>query len=62
MIFVIPFLKLGIRTSAIAITVLLIMTNVFWIGVALVGKDVMEKYKIWPKIKKWFRKYFLKKE
>ena len=55
-IFVIPFLKLGIKISAILITVLLIATNAFWIGVFLLGKEYAEKFKIIPKLKKWFQK------
>ena len=56
MIFVIPFLKLGLKTSAIAITILLIGTNVFWFGAILLGKEIIQKYQVWPKIKRWFGK------
>ena len=57
LIFLIPFLHLGIKISAIAITALLIATNIFYIGVALVGKDLVERYNIWHKIKNWFHKF-----
>jgi len=56
MIIAIPFLKLGLKTSAIAIAILLAGTNVFWIGAILVGKELMQKYNVWPKIKNWFTK------
>jgi predicted membrane protein len=54
MIFVIPFLKLGVKLSAILITALLIGTNAFWVGLFLVGKEFAEKFKIKAKLKKWF--------
>ena len=56
LIFLIPFLHLGVKKSAIIITALLIGTNIFYIGVALVGKELIERYNIWPRIKKLFRK------
>jgi hypothetical protein len=61
LIILIPFLKLGLKTSAIAITILLIGTNVFYIGAFLVGKELMQKYNVWPKIKSRFRKSIQKK-
>jgi predicted membrane channel-forming protein YqfA (hemolysin III family) len=61
MIILIPFLKLGLKTSAIAITILLIGTNVFYIGAFLVGKELMQKYNVWPKIKSRFHKSIKKK-
>jgi predicted membrane protein len=54
MIFVIPFLKLGVKLSAILITALLIGTNAFWIGLFLVGKEYAEKFQVRAKLKKWF--------
>jgi hypothetical protein len=53
-IFVIPFLKLGIRNSAMLITGLLIATNLFWVGIFLVGKEYARKFQIMAKLKKWF--------
>lgn len=56
MIFIIPFLKLGIRLSAILITILLIGTNAFWIGVFLVGKEYAKKFQVMARLKKLFRR------
>jgi hypothetical protein len=56
LIILIPFLKLGVKTSAAVIAILLIGTNVFWVGAALVGKELVQKYNIWPRIRSWFRK------
>jgi hypothetical protein len=55
MIFVIPFLKLGVKLSAILITILLIGTNAFYVGLFLLGKEYAEKFKIRARLKKWFR-------
>jgi predicted membrane protein len=55
MIFIIPFLKLGVRLSAILIAALLIGTNAFWIGLFLVGKEYAKKFQVKAKLKKWFR-------
>ena len=55
-IFIIPFLKLGVKLSAILITVLLIATNAFWLGVFLVGKEYAKKFQIRDKLKKWFHR------
>jgi hypothetical protein len=55
-IFVIPFLKLGVRLSAILITALLIGTNAFWIGIFLVGKEYAKKFQVRAKLKKWFHR------
>ena len=54
MIFVIQFLKLGVRLSAILIAALLIGTNAFWIGIFLVGKEYAKKIHVLAKLKKWF--------
>jgi len=56
MIFVIPFLKLGIKLSAILISALLIGTNAFWIGVFLLGKEYAKKFNVVAKLKAWFRR------
>jgi predicted membrane protein len=55
-IFVIPFLKLGVKLSAILITVLLIATNAFWLGVFLVGKEYAKKFKVGDRLRKWFHR------
>ncbi|MFA5972780.1 MAG: transporter suffix domain-containing protein [Lentimicrobiaceae bacterium] len=56
MIIVIPFLKLGIRTTSIAITILLIASNIFWLGAFLAGKELLLKYKVWFRLKQWLSK------
>jgi hypothetical protein len=55
MIFFIPFMKLGVKLSAILIAALLIGTNAFWIGIFLVGKEYARKFQVWTKLKIWFR-------
>jgi len=55
-IIVIPFLKLGIRTTTIAISILFICSNIFWVGVFLAGKELLVKLKIWIKNKIYFDK------
>ncbi len=52
-IFLIPFLHLGLKKAAIATTVLLIATNIFYLGLFLVGKELAEKFNIRGKIKAW---------
>jgi hypothetical protein len=37
LIIVIPFLKLDLQTKTIAISILLIASNIFWLGAILVG-------------------------
>jgi hypothetical protein len=54
LVFIIPFLKLGIKTTALAVTSLLIATNIFWLGVFLSGKEVLAKFQIMQKIKTLF--------
>ncbi len=56
MIIAVPFLKLGIGTTAVAITILYIASNVFWVGIVLVGNEYLQKYKLWPKLKSLFGK------
>jgi hypothetical protein len=56
LIFLIPFLKLGLKTASIAITILFIATNIFWLGAFLAGKELLVKFKVWQKIKKRFNK------
>jgi predicted membrane protein len=53
-IFTIPFMKLGVRLSAILITILLIGTNAFYVGLFLLGKEYAEKFKFMARIKKMF--------
>jgi len=56
MIILIPFLKLGLRTSSIAITFLFIGSHIFWVGAFLAGKELLLKFKIGQKIKNIYRK------
>jgi hypothetical protein len=51
LVFIVPFLKLGIKTTTLAVTLLLIATNIFWLGVFLSGKEVLAKFQIMQKIK-----------
>jgi hypothetical protein len=53
-IIVIPFLKLGVKTSAILISGLLVATNLFWVGIFLVGKEYAQRFQIMKKLKKLF--------
>ncbi len=61
-IFILPFFKLTLTQYAIAYPVLLAATNLFWVGAALVGKELIQKYNIMPGIKKLFQKLKKKKE
>ncbi len=56
LIFLIPFLKLGSKNTAIAIPILFIGSNIFWLGVFLAGKELLLKFKIWQRIKTRFNK------
>jgi VIT1/CCC1 family predicted Fe2+/Mn2+ transporter len=53
LILVVPFLELGLRTTSLAITILLIGSNIFWFGAILAGKELMPKIKLWIKNKIW---------
>ena len=55
-IIIIPFLKLELQTKTIAITILLIASNIFWLGAILVGNEFLQKYKIWHRLMNWFEK------
>ncbi|MCX6250219.1 MAG: transporter suffix domain-containing protein [Bacteroidetes bacterium] len=56
MIFILPFFKLTLAQYAIAYPVLLAATNIFWIGAALVGKELIQKYNLLSKVKSWFKR------
>jgi len=62
MIIILPFFKLTVTQYAIAYPILLVATNIFWVGAALVGKELIQKYNILSKIKMWFKKLRQKKE
>lgn len=53
-IFILPFMKLTVRQYAIAYPVLLILTNCFWLGTFLVGKEIARKFNIVQKIRTWY--------
>jgi len=47
---------------AIVYPVILVSTNIFWIGAALVGKEIVQKFNILTKVKKWFKNCRMKKD
>jgi len=55
-IFILPFLKLTIKQYAIAYPILLAATSIFWVGAALVGKELIQKYNLLSKLKKWLKR------
>ena len=55
-IIILPFFKLTLKQYAIAYPVLIAATSIFWVGAALVGKELIQKYNLLPKIKKWFKR------
>ena len=61
-IIILPFLKLSLKQYAIAYPVLLAATNIFWVGAALVGKELIQKYNLLSKVKTWFKRLSKKKE
>ena len=61
-IIILPLFKLTLKQYAIVYPVLLIATNIFWVGATLVGKELLLKYQILPKLKtaiKYLRKKVL---
>ncbi len=46
LIIVIPFLKLGIKRSSLLVSILFAGTNIFWVGVMWVGKEMLQKYNV----------------
>ncbi len=61
-ILILPVFKLTLTQYAIAYPVLLLATNLFWVGAALVGKEIIQKYNLLPRVKKWFKGLGKKKE
>jgi len=61
-IIILPFFKLSLKQYAIAYPVLLAATNIFWVGAALVGKELIQKYNLLSKVKTWFKRLSKKKE
>jgi hypothetical protein len=60
--FILPFFKLTAAQYAIAYAVLLAATNIFWVGAALVGKEIIQKYNLHIKVKNWLNRFRKKKE
>jgi len=50
-----PFFKLTLTQYAFVYPVILAATNVFWVGVALVGKKLIQKINILSKVKSWLK-------
>jgi hypothetical protein len=50
-IFLLPFCKLTLNQYAIVYPVILVSTNIFWIGAALVGKEIVRKFNILQRLK-----------
>jgi len=61
-VFCLPFLKLTMARYAIVYPVILVSTNILWIGAALVGKEIVQKFSILTKVKKWFKNCRMKKD
>lgn len=61
-IVILPFFKLSLKQYAIAYPVLLVATNIFWVGAALVGKELIQKYNLLSKVKTWSKRLSKKKE
>jgi len=61
-IFILPFFKLSVTQYAIAYPILLAATSIFWVGAALVGKDLIQKYNLVSKVKMWVKRHRKKRE
>lgn len=54
LILAVPFLSFSIATKAVIISVLLICGNVlWWVGVPLVGKEILAKYRKYLNPRSW---------
>ncbi|MEI7726876.1 MAG: hypothetical protein WCK09_17330 [Bacteroidota bacterium] len=60
-IFVLPFFKLTLTQYAVVYPVILVATNIFWVGAALVGNELVRKFNILTKIKRLFKRGNMKK-
>jgi hypothetical protein len=57
LIFLVPFLPLTLGQKGIAVTTLIIgMEVTWWVGVALVGKQIIQKYIKWLNPFSWFKR------
>jgi len=61
-IFVLPFIKLTLSQYAIVYPVILVSTNIFWIGAALVGKELVRKFNILKMVKIWLKSCLMKND
>ncbi|MFZ4523151.1 MAG: transporter suffix domain-containing protein [Bacteroidales bacterium] len=61
-IFVLPFCKLTLNQYAIFYPVLLVSTNIFWIGAALVGREIVQKFNVLTKVKIWLKNCRMKND
>jgi uncharacterized SAM-binding protein YcdF (DUF218 family) len=50
-----PFCKLTMTQYAVVYPVILVSTNIFWVGAALVGKELLRRLNIFTKVKKWLK-------
>jgi len=50
-IILLPFFKLTLTQYAIVYPIVLVATNIFWVGVALVGKGLIQNFNILSKVK-----------
>ncbi|MFZ4562333.1 MAG: hypothetical protein ACOYNU_03050 [Bacteroidales bacterium] len=54
-----PFFKLTLTQYAVVYPVILASTNIFWVGVAMTGKQFIQKFNIVSKVKNWLKRYHL---
>ena len=52
----------SVTQYAIAYPILLAATSIFWVGAALVGKDLIQKYNLVSKVKMWVKRRRQKRE
>jgi hypothetical protein len=55
-IIILPFLRLTLKQYAFAYPILFAATSIFWVGAALVGKEIIQKYNLLSKLKRWFKR------
>ena len=57
LIFLVPFLPFSLGQKGVAVTTLIIGMEVsWWVGVALVGKQLIQKYIKWLNPFSWFKR------
>lgn len=56
LIFVVPFLSLTVAQKGISVTVLVICMEItWWVGVAIIGKELVMKYKKYLNPRTWWK-------